>query len=117
MTTMPFDLSDEQVEQIAELVANRVAERLRGEFIGRELIDAAEVARRFSVSLDYVYDHADDLAVVRLGSGPKPRLRFDSAKVVERLGGSSSEKSQHKVKPVRSVRNKGDVSLLPIRGE
>lgn len=100
-----------------EAVARRVVELIRGEEGSKELIDAAEVARRFSLSRDYVYRHADDLGGVRLGSGPKPRLRFDPAKVAEALGGSSGVEPQPKRAAVRPVRNGRGVTLLPIRGE
>lgn len=69
-----------------EAIARRVVELLREEPVpADEAIDAAEVARRFGVSRDYVYQHADDLGAVRLGSGPRARLRFDLATVADRL--------------------------------
>ena len=52
------------------------------------LIDAAAVARSFGVSRDWVYAHTDELGAVRLGSGPKARLRFDPEEVKERLAQS-----------------------------
>ena len=48
------------------------------------LLTAAEVAARLSVARGWVYEHARELGVVRLGDGPRPRLRFDPA-VVERM--------------------------------
>jgi hypothetical protein len=72
-----------------EAIARRVAELLSSEHGSEGWIDAAEVARRYSLSRDFVYEHADELGAVRIGSGPKGRLRFDPAKVVEALGGSS----------------------------
>ena len=99
-----------------EAIAQRVAELLRGE--PTELIDAAEVARRFTLSRDYVYEHAAELGAVRIGSGPKARLRFDPAIVRERMTGlsvqSRSEPQQENRSPVRRGRK---VTLLPIRGE
>lgn len=109
--TATVHLDRESVEEIAHCVV----ELLRGESISGELIDAAEVARRFSVSRDYVYQHADDLGAVKLGDGPKARLRFDPDEAAKRLNGSDREGSHHKVKPVRTVRNRRDVTLLPIR--
>ena len=70
-------LSDADIEA----VATRVADLLRTGQASAELVDATEIARRFGVSRDFVYDHADDLGAVRLGDGPKARLRFDPAKV------------------------------------
>jgi hypothetical protein len=83
-----------------------------------ELIDAAEAARRLGVSRDYVYRHAAELGVVRIGSGPKSPLRFDPATVRERVTGPSvqyrSGPQQENQPPVRKGRK---VTLLPIRGK
>ena len=49
------------------------------------LLTAAEVARRFDVSRDWVYAHAGELDVIKLGKGRKPRLRFDAARVERAL--------------------------------
>lgn len=49
------------------------------------LMTAHEVAARFNVQRSWVYAHADELGVVRLGRGPKPRLRFDPAVVAQLL--------------------------------
>ena len=43
------------------------------------LLTAAEVAARLAVARGWVYAHARELGVVRLGDGPRPRLRFDPA--------------------------------------
>ena len=81
-------------------------------------IDAAEVARRFSLSRDYVYEHADDLGAVRLGSGPKARLRFSPAKVGRGARPVRRSRSHNpNESPVRPVRGGRGVTLLPIRGE
>lgn len=100
-----------------EAVARRVVELLSSDEGSEEWIEAAEVARRFSLSRDYVYEHADDLGAVRLGSGPKARLRFDPSKVAEVLRGSSEGESGPKRAAVRPVRSGRGVTLLPIRGE
>jgi hypothetical protein len=41
------------------------------------LLDAAELAEALGTTRGYVYDHADRLGAVRLGDGPRARLRFD----------------------------------------
>ncbi|HEX5374631.1 MAG TPA: hypothetical protein VFW48_00570 [Solirubrobacterales bacterium] len=97
-----------------EAVAHRVAELLRGESTAGELVDVAEVARRFGVSRDYVYEHADDLGAVRLGDGPKARLRFDPETVAGRLGASSPEPSPRPQR--RPRRGTKRVDLLPVHG-
>jgi hypothetical protein len=89
---------------------------------GRELVDAAELARRFGIERSWVYSHAIELGAVKLGSGPKPRLRFDpqiAARVLRRVGEKSAADP-----PARSGKRAGqpqrgrrsEVSLLPIKG-
>ena len=67
----PVRLEDEQLARLADLVADRLAERLEP-----TLISAAELARRLHVSRDYVYAHRADLGAVRIGAGERPRLMF-----------------------------------------
>jgi hypothetical protein len=42
------------------------------------------VAEHYAVGVRFIYAHADDLGPIRLGAGPRPRLRFDPAVVRER---------------------------------
>lgn len=102
-----MSLSEADIEAVALRVATLLQER-PGQ---TELVDAAEIARRFGVSRDFVYDHADDLGVVRLGEGPRARLRFDPERVRRQLG-SIATPLPPKARPSR--RNKR--ALLPVRG-
>lgn len=70
-------LSEEDVEAIAEATARKLAELIgeRGKTFG--LVGPRELAEGLGVSLDYVYAHAAELGAMRLGSGPKARIRFD----------------------------------------
>ena len=52
---------------------------------GGGLLTASEVAVAFNVTRGWVYAHADELGAIRLGDGPRPRLRFDPAVVTQRL--------------------------------
>ncbi|HEX4189331.1 MAG TPA: hypothetical protein VHY83_15700 [Solirubrobacteraceae bacterium] len=73
---MPLDHDD--IEAIAERAAHRVVQLLQQPAAGVfELLEPKELARALNVSLDYVYAHATELGVMRLGDGPKARLRFD----------------------------------------
>jgi hypothetical protein len=69
-------LSDRDVEAIAEATAALLAEIVTkpGTFA---LVDARQLACELGVSLDYVYARASELGAMRLGSGPKARIRFD----------------------------------------
>jgi hypothetical protein len=69
-----------------EAVARRVAELLRATTnLTGPLVDAAELARILGVERDWVYARAGRLGAVRLGDGPKARLRFDIERVRETL--------------------------------
>ena len=70
-------LTDGDVEAIAEATATRLAEIVSATPGTFALVDARQLARDLGVSLDYVYAHATELGAMRLGSGPKARIRFD----------------------------------------
>lgn len=95
-----------------EAVATRVADLLRAGQVGADLVDANEIARRFRVSRDFVYEHANDLGAVRLGNGPKARLRFDPAKVAQTL----RKPPEHTAPKPHRRGTRRSSSLLPIRG-
>jgi hypothetical protein len=109
--------------QAIEAIARRVVEILEQRGLQqRELVDAAELARRLGIERSWVYAHAIELGAVKLGSGPKPRLRFDpqiAARVMRRVGGDAATDP-----PARSGKRPGQPSasggsgaqLLPIRG-
>lgn len=83
-------MTDRQLmaDVLAELRALRGEVReLRATVAGRELpaaglVTVAELADRLGVSPGYVYEHADRLGALRLGDGPKARLRFDAAAAI-----------------------------------
>lgn len=110
--------------QTVEAIARRVVEILeRRGLQQRELVDAAELARQFGIERSWVYTHAIELGAVRLGSGAKPRLRFDpqiAARVLRRVGEKPAADP-----PARSGERAGQPSvgrgqgakLLPIHGQ
>src|ERR1700722_2351896 len=80
----------EFVDRVAELVADRVVERLvpyldAGGAPPEGLIDASEVARMAGRTRRWVYEHAGVLGAVPLGGGERPRLGFHPARVREYL--------------------------------
>ena len=111
--------------QTIEAVARRVVELLdrRGVSGRAELVDAAELARRLGIERSWVYTHAIELGAVKLGSGRKPRLRFDpqvAARVLRRVGeGPAADpparSGERADRPQRGRRS--EVRLLPIRGQ
>src|SRR4051812_14056174 len=72
-----------------EAIARRVAE-----FVGPAggLVDAKSVAAALQVERDWVYAHARELGVMRLGGGPKARLRFDLAEVRQRMAALAAQR-------------------------
>ena len=61
-----------------DAVAARVVELLREQpDEPRRYVDAATLARALSVERAWVYLRARELGALRLGDGPKARLRFD----------------------------------------
>jgi hypothetical protein len=110
--------------QTVEAIARRVVELLeRRGLQSRELVDAAELARRLGIERSWVYTHAIELGAVKLGNGTKPRLRFDpevAARVLRRVGEGPVADP-----PTRSGKRAGqpprregsEAPLLPIRGQ
>lgn len=84
-------LTRADVEAIAACVVEHMREALRPQlWLG--LADAAEVARRLRVHENWVYAHADELGVIRLGDGDRARLRFDLGRVARAIGVAESER-------------------------
>lgn len=76
------DLTPQAVEQ----VATRVAQLLHRQQEDRErqrvseptgMLTVSELAQHLHLNRAWVYEHADELGAIRLGDGPKARLRFD----------------------------------------
>ena len=83
----------EFLERVADLLADRVVERLApylsaGGTPPEGLVDASEVARMAGRTRRWVYEHAGVLGAVPLGSGERPRLGFHPARVREYLNRS-----------------------------
>jgi hypothetical protein len=83
-------LAPADVEEIADSVVQRVSELLRPR-LWFGLVDAAEIARRLGVRESWVYAHADELGVIRLGDGERARLRFDLERVARAIGATEPE--------------------------
>jgi hypothetical protein len=113
----------ELVEEIAELVAERVVGELGGRQVATraELIDAHDVARILGCKRTWVYEHKSELPLVRLGGGSRPRLRFDRARVEAMAASEVAQPDGETEGPTRSPnprrRRRGpSVPLLEIKG-
>src|SRR5262249_14298156 len=93
----------------------------------RAMVAPAELAELLAVSRRFVYEHKLELGGIPLGSGPKPRWRFDVDVAIERLraltacsGGRRSQPpepvSSQASRRRRTARSGTGVELLPIRG-
>jgi hypothetical protein len=77
---------EDLAHRVAELVGSAAAPpRRAGTTEEARMLTAAQVADRWSVDRAWVYDHADQLGARRLGSGKRPRLRFDPDEVAAYL--------------------------------
>jgi hypothetical protein len=103
-----------------DAIAQRVADILRSESLStrEQLITATDVAARFGVSRTWVYDNAERLGAIRLGSGSKARLRFDTKRVSELFepAPGSRERAAPHSSPT-ATRWLGKADLIPIRGQ
>ena len=131
--TAPVRLAAEDLEQLdriermLELVLERMGDTPATPGSG-ELVDAAEIARRFNLTPATVRARADEFGAIRVGDGPRPRLRFDPARVVAALGAGdllhheqSATTGEAPAQPTirrrrRAARVGTDPELLPIRG-
>jgi hypothetical protein len=86
-------LDHDQLAELARLVAaelepqiTRAIAELRDAPAQRDKwLSPAATAERFAVTTDWLYRHAAELGVLRLGDGPKARLRFDPRLVEQAL--------------------------------
>lgn len=102
---------DLSAEQVADLLCqlNELPATPNG------LIDSHAAAEVLGVGVEYIRAHAAELGAVRLGDGPKARLRFDPAKlknaVVPRV-----ESSSETTAPKRRRRRAPAGGALEVRG-
>lgn len=112
-------------ERIAATVAARmlellqpVLEDLAAARPSGALVDAATLGRQLGVSRQFVYDHAEELGVLRLGSGGRPTLRFEletAKRAWQRIADDRSESRVQATPPVRRKRRVPARKLLPLR--
>jgi hypothetical protein len=121
---MSAEPSNEADLSFVDAVARRVVELLREEGAvsrdGPRLVTVAAVAQEFGVSTDWVYANAERLGAIRLGSGPRARLRFDRATIADRIAKVAShaarDRSSQRSPRRRGTREGADGDLLPILG-
>jgi hypothetical protein len=108
---------------LVDAVARRVVELLREEDAalrqGPRLLTAAAVSQEFGVSIDWLYANAGRLGAIRLGSGPRARMRFDRTTIADRIAkvasNASRDRSSQRGERRRGARAGAGLDLLPIR--
>jgi hypothetical protein len=115
VSVAPVRLADEQLVELADLIADR----LRSPAGTQPLVSAAELAERLGVDLKSVYRHSEQLGAIRVGR----RLRFDPARAISAWGSrEGSGRSQPPETPIatgrkatrRRASSAADCPLLPV---
>jgi hypothetical protein len=98
-------LSDAEIERLAQRLSNALRLAASPVLPASPMMSAAEVAEWWDIGRRWVYDHADELGARRLGSGCRPRLRFDPDAVgkclQEELRGSLGGRDTRRTSPMR----------------
>src|SRR5215208_1064828 len=116
-----------QVEQLADLVAERLAPRLMEALDDRlglmssrgdapTLVDVHEIARLTGMSERWAYDHARQIGGVKLGDTKRARWRFDPNKALALLAERYGEPTPAATPRLERRELPGDAPLLPVRG-
>ena len=77
------DLTPQAVEQVASRVAQMLQRQQQqsAEIPGAKeqqgFLNVAQLARHLGLNPAWIYEHADELGAIRIGDGPKARIRFD----------------------------------------
>jgi hypothetical protein len=103
-----------------EAIAQRVAEILRDPppQAAGPFVDAAELARMLGVSRRTVYQRAGELGAIRVGTGNRPRLRFDpTCATAPRQPARPAEAPRRPSRRTRTAHATSRVELLPLRPE
>jgi hypothetical protein len=116
------ELTPQAIEQIAQRVAQLLHERNHADprSVPARLLDATQLARHLGVTRTWVYEHAQQLGAIRLGTGTKARLRFDldtATTAIKSLHEQLSTNADNGETPRRGRprrRQQATIPLLPI---
>jgi hypothetical protein len=119
-TGMTVELSPETIDAIAHRVVELLQESSPQP---NKLLTAAELARHFGVSRDWVYEHANELGVIRLGEGNRGRLRFDMQVAAEAISARTRTTTAQPTPTPKRRRGRprkrpaSSIPLIPYRGD
>ena len=119
MESLRLEASD---AAFVDAVARRVVALLREEGLvsseGPRLLTVGQVAEKYGVSADWLYGKASSLGAIRLGTGPRARLRFDRDTIGVRITKLAAQQRRNAAAPAakhrRSAKDDGGAELLPI---
>ena len=107
----------------AELIARELVDTLRNAErpATRGLLTSEEAARLLRVDVEWVRNHRVALGAVKLGDGPKARLRFpresiDAYLAARRVGPAPAAEAASTSRPRASRRRDGNAPSLSPRG-
>ena len=116
------EVVDQLAGRLADLISDRVISAVKDTIVhtpgpsAARLVDAAAIAEQFGVARRYVYDHQRELGAVRLGHGPRARLRFDprwvKASLEQRQQPATARRGRRRRKRTDS---RAHIDLLPIK--
>ncbi|MBS1895501.1 MAG: hypothetical protein JST59_29730 [Actinobacteria bacterium] len=104
--------------ELIEAIARRVVELLGADAASSSeprYVDAAALALELKVERDWVYANARKLGAIRLGDGPRGRLRFDREIVAERLAATAERAGGPARQAPRRTKRRSLESLRPKR--
>jgi hypothetical protein len=116
----------ELARDLARELAPLLAELLGAAPRRSRLIDAATLAGMLGVSRHAIYQHSRALGAIRIGDGPRGRLRFDPDTALEAWIHRSSRRNPQdpetpaaagKTRPRRRPSTGSKAGLLPIEGD
>jgi hypothetical protein len=115
------DLTPQAVEQVATRVAALLHRQQQKQGQTEQepgMVTVSQLAKYLKLNPAWVYEHADELGAIRIGSGPKARIRFDfqTAKAALRQQRANETPAPVPVKPRKSRRRPTPPAapLLPV---
>ncbi len=89
------DLTPKAVEQVAvrvtQLLQRQHQQEQRRASEPTGMLTVAEIAKHLHLNRAWVYEHADELGAIRVGNGPKARIRFDLPTALKALERHAAE--------------------------
>lgn len=110
-----LELSPDQLEALADMIATRLAARSQHDAPGGGLLTAHQLARKLGVSVSYVRAHADEFGAIRIGNGPKPRVRFRADAAMPAPAPTATARPRPRRRSAPAARAVGSVLIVKRR--